>query len=429
MIGIDKQNNNNYTIFFKLIVYVLAVFLVLTSNTLPMLLGKWQNIGLIMTLLCISCLILIIWFKEELSRKSIETWLSWAILLTFVYMIIVLSGGNLGGVKIILAFAIFVTFPLLIMLLVASYNLDIFFKAIVNVIVIVALMSLILWIFGPVLGLLQPNCVIENHWTGADYHVLTPGYFHLQYTPQTMTMPNGMVVVRNTSFFAEAPMFSLVLTIALLIETFFVRRPRRVVLCILSITILTTVSTAGIVALVFTLFFRFLLTFYGKFNRYRVLLVMLCIAILAVAIPLLWWLVHNKLGSGSGSVRIDDLRAGLRAWSNSYLLGNGFGASDVVNIYKSDFRSNNMGFSNTLLDILAKGGVVYFLIYFIPALGYLRSESIYWKVGFLIFIFVWIVTISTNLPLTFLFFGIGFVSLVGEDHENQSENVRAITGV
>lgn len=224
-------------------------------------------------------------------------------------------------------------------------------------------------------------------------------------------------------------MYSLVLIIAFLLEAFFVKHSRRLILAILAVTIVTTFSTAGIVAVLFTVLFQLLFTFWSKGRQYKVLLSLVFLVLLVAALALSRQLIGSKLGSGSGSIRLDDLRAGMRAWSNNYLLGNGFDSTEIVNTYKSAFRSYNMGFSNTLLDVLSKGGIVYFAVYLVPAIGYLRMASVSWKIGFIVFLFVWFVTLSTNLPVTFLLFGLGLVSLVGEEQQQQYKNVSVIAEV
>lgn len=415
---------------FDIIAYVLSMLLVLTSNTLPMLLGNRQDLGLAGVLACAVAMILGLWYRRRLPRRFVEGWLLWALFLVIVYVLIALAGGDSGGRRMALVFSLLAVFPLLFEFLVISGRLGPFFRSFVNVVAVVAALSLVLWLLGPISGTLSPNCVIENHWTGTDYYVMTPGYYWLQYTPQTMGVANGMMaVVRNTSFFAEAPMYSLVLTTAFVVEAFFTERPRRLVLVLLAVTVVTTISTAGIVAVLFAALFRLLLSSQGKSRQYKVLLTLAFLVLLAVVLAFSRQLIDTKLGSGSGSIRLDDLQAGMRAWSNNYLLGNGFDSTDLVNTYKSAFRANNMGFSNTLMDVLSKGGIVYLLVYLVPALGYLRISNPSWKVGYLVFLFAWLVTLSTNLPVTFVFFALGFVGLVGDQVQAvQSENTAGTVG-
>ena len=392
--------------------YALSLLLVLTCNSLPFLIGNRQDVALA-GIACIGfVLIFALWSRAFVPRRFLQWWIIWTAMLLAIYGLIGFTGGAFGGKRMLLVFLLMALFPLLMELLCLTGNKDSFLRSYVNVAAFFAALSLVLWLLGPVLGIISTNCYIENSWTGTDYSVMTPGYFGLHYLTQTLQIPGGAVVVRNTSLFAEAPMYSLVLTSAFVAEAFFIERKVRLpILLLLAVTVSTTFSTAGIVAILVASACLFLLSTENKSKHFRVFITLVSALLLIVVVLISQQLVETKLNSGSGGIRADDIQAGLKAWANNYVFGNGFGGQETVRGYMSAFRAGNIGFSNTLLDILAKGGIVYLIVYLIPAFGFLRAD---WRmrIGFLVFLFVWIVTISTNLPLTFVFFSLGFMLLV-----------------
>lgn len=81
----------------EVVAFILSFLLVMTSNTLPLLLGNRQNLGLLATLVCVAVMVLCLWFSRRLSRHFVQGWLIWMLFLFSVYVSIALSGGNSGG--------------------------------------------------------------------------------------------------------------------------------------------------------------------------------------------------------------------------------------------------------------------------------------------------------------------------------------------
>lgn len=408
---IHKASNSNFVIVF--ILYLLSLLLVLTANTLPMRIGSRESVALVAIVLLVLATICVLWLKTGVPVHFLQWWVLWYVLLCGIYTVIGFTGGVLGDRKITLAFLLLALFPLFLKLLMLNGRISQFFRAYVNVVTVVASISLVIWLLGPVVGVLHTNCSIENSWTGNDFTVSSSGYFGLEYLTQRVNLGNGLLVWRNTSFFTEAPMYSLVLSVAVIFEIFFSKKPRVPVLALLSAAILTTMSTAGIVATLFAWLYWVLNNASNRSKEFRTI-VSLAFVLLVLAVAIVTQqLIDAKFNTSSGSIRLDDLQAGFKAWSRNFIVGNGFSATDIVQSYMSGFRSYNIGFSNTLFDILAKGGIVYFLAFLIPALGFLNGFPRE-RIGFLVFLFVWVVTISTNLPIALIPFAYGFVLLVTE---------------
>ena len=424
---LNKREASNGGFAIALVLYLLSFLLVLTANTLPMLIGARQDISLAAIAFLLIATICVLWLRADVPLHFLQWWILWCALLCVIYFAIGITGGNFGGRRMPLVFLLHALFPLFLKLLMLAGKISLLFRAYVNIVVLIATISLVIWFLGPVMGVLQTNCTIENSWTDTGFTVFTPGYFGLHYLPQTSMLGNGLLVVRNTSFFAEAPMYSLVLAIAVIFEIFFAKKARVPVLILLSVAILTTFSTTGIIAILLAGLYWVLDVTSSRSKQFRTVVSLLFVLLIIVVAMVSQQLVETKLSSSSGSIRLDDLQAGYKAWSRNFIVGNGFYVTDIIQSYMSGFRSGNIGFSNTIFDILAKGGIVYFVAYLIPALGFLNGSSRE-RIGFLIFLFIWAVTISTNLPITFIPFAYGLVLLVSRRESCPSDSVFVANG-
>ena len=125
----------------------------------------------------------------------------------------------------------------------------------------------------------------------------------------------------------------------------------------------------------------------------------------------------GKMQTSSGSTRLDDFAAGFKAWSRSPWFGYGFTNTDVVKSYMSAFRADNLGFSNSLFQTLVMGGVFWLTPYIIGLCGYLKSSRAMKFAGILL-LFLWVVTVVSNIPLTVFMFGLGVSKVIAPDGEH-----------
>ena len=111
----------------------------------------------------------------------------------------------------------FVIAPLmLILLMFKNFNGQLFdfLDTFVKIILIFAIVSLIFWTFGSILKVVHPTNVVINNWNGG---LPTPSYFNLYFETQGIHF-FGTTIIRNSGMFAEAPMWSLMLSSALIIH-------------------------------------------------------------------------------------------------------------------------------------------------------------------------------------------------------------------
>ena len=85
-----------------------------------------------------------------------------------------------------------------------------------------------------------------------------------------------------------------------------------------------------------------------------------CVVIAAAVIGIS--LVDNKLGTGSGIIRMDDLMAGMKAFLHNPILGAGYANMDEIVKYQEVIRSNS-GLSMGIAVLMAYGGLWLFGVY------------------------------------------------------------------
>lgn len=230
----------------------------------------------------------------------------------------------------------------------------------------VAVYSLFMWILCSICRIIPPSGVVMTSWNDTSF-LDTPinSYFGVYFETQYKSVA-GVQLVRNTSIFTEAPMASLHFSLALLIESLLKKKCDGKTFIILALAILTTMATTGYLVLMFvalTLLFSWLSqkAFIGKKALKAVKLAVAAIGICVVAVILLL-----KIETVSGSIRFDDMCAGVKAFCDHPLLGNGFSNLLAIQKYMSHWRMYNVGFSSGLLWILSDGGIWLGLVHVLP---------------------------------------------------------------
>lgn len=407
----------------RVLLYVLAASLIYSSNTLG---AKRPGAGPAASIIVISIsiiLVLALFLNVALDLKQVARWFGWSALLSTYYVANLTVTNSEINSDIAAFFLLYIIFPLLIILLVSVSAFGFFLRAYVNLMTFLSIASLILWILGPILGVLSTNCVIENSWNGVPGLIQqTPGYYHLLYITQmsdaSSILPN---VIRNTGVFVEAPMYSFALILAVCFELFFRSEPGKLRVLLLAVTIITTFSSTGLIALALAIVARLLTSSAQsaprRAGRRRVDVRFAIVAVLAIPMVILTLeIINGKLATSSGSVRLDDFRAGYKAWTNGNVLwGNGLSDTSAIASYMSSWRSYNAGFSNSLFEILVAGGASFLALIFVGMFGFFRLSQTSAKFFALVFSLVWIVTIVTFLPSTAFVLSMGVVGIIDKD--------------
>ncbi|EKK21028.1 hypothetical protein [Fructilactobacillus florum] len=251
-------------------------------------------------------------------------------------------------------------------------------RAIVRMTCLLALLSLFFWILAEVNFPVDDYLFID--W-GSKHNVF--GFYGLHFLAQEPAGFFGLNLIRNTGLYAEAPMFSFVLSVSFVFNLFYLQKDisYRFRNGLLLVTIFTTVSTTGILIAFLAIFgkfigdhhkfytnlskrLRFLIAFFGSFT--------LLIGLGGILI--------NKLNTfqGSVSIRSDDIHAGFSAFSKSPFFGNGIGNLHLIKRLMASYRlipGGNNGFSIGILEVMVYGGILLLLFYLVPLfLAVLRKD-------------------------------------------------------
>lgn len=227
------------------------------------------------------------------------------------------------------------------------------------------------------------------------------------------------VIIRNSGIFAEAPMWNLILSIALMIQTLFLGRNNYKTF-ILVLTILSTVSTTGIYVIGLIIAYKIIFEVSG-WKKYIALTL---VPILLLVLSFVW---ENKSETASASIRFDDFYAGIKAWSDSIFFGSGFSSGlRVIESYMDTTIRANLGYSNSLFLILAQGGIILLVLYLLPMILIFVKRKYSYDTKF--FIILLIVIFSTTIFVdTYIFaFIIGFtysIVLIGELDEKNNRRI------
>lgn len=243
-----------------------------------------------------------------------------------------------------------------------------------TVVLFLAVISVILWLCGSVLGILQHSCSIQVNW-GREKTIY--GYFGVQYETAIDTT-FGLKGYRNSGIFTEAPMFNLWLCFALAIELFLKDKTILKKVIILVVAILTTISSTGFVVATLC----FLMKYWQTIKQMKKQIKIMMLVSLAVGVPFVIYyavkLFQVKSDTLSFAIRLQDYSAGVIVWEQHPLFGSGFG--NLAHLYNYTYTYmqglESMGYSNSVMGLLATGGIWMFLLYVLGILGLLRKKKV-----------------------------------------------------
>lgn len=265
-----------------------------------------------------------------------------------------------------------------------------------DVMVIIAFISLIFWILGPVMELIQPTGVYLTNWTGNNNETQIKSYFDIFFVVQNISFFDMIYIARNTAFFNEAPMASLCLSVALMIDMLYDRSQWRWARIILMIALATTFSTAGYILLAILCVFEFIKNRPQQKLLYFVKVLIIPVSfVTAIVVALV--LVEEKLSTFSGMARLDDYTSGFKAWLTNPFMGDGFGSMDAMTKARPIWRQSAGGFNSGIMAILVQCGlygvVIYLGIIISAILRGIKYKKIQIAVFSMLFFFLLLVTV------------------------------------
>ena len=269
-------------------------------------------------------------------------------------------------------------------------------KTFINIMVIIAITSLMFYVLGSLLKLINPTSQVLYRW-GSLRNINS--YFNLYFETQKETFFN-YTVYRNTAIFTEAPMYNLLLLISVLLCLFYKDKKYNKYLLLFIITIITTFSTTGFILTIVMFMIKSIL----KNDKYSIRKTMIFLPIVVLMIILSFNIYNQKSDSRSYSVRIDDYRASYISWKENIVFGNGYGNNEVFKSNISSFRINNTGQSSSIGAILSQGGIYLLMFYLFPVIllliKYKENKKIEWTLYVYLILFFTTIFQYTCIQLT-----------------------------
>ena len=374
---------------YSLFEYLLTLILVLECRSIYNNINLYRDTfgnrmlyGLLATTL--GCIV----FKRSLSKENVQ-WVGkiWGALLLYLIGYVFFNGYNVESfARLFLAIVILVAFYGLCC---RGQNFPTVFEKYINIVTIIAAVSLFFWLFGSTLKWISPTGTVLMNWTGSGEDISYATYYNLYYEVQTIEIGAiNAIQYRNTAIFVEAPMFALHLSLAIMMETL-LKKPSKFKILLMGAGIVTTFSTTGYIMLLLIFVHSFLLSKNRNLKKFLILLApMVAVTAGVLAVNLL----STKLGNLSGLTRIDDFIVGWNIWKSNFLMGVGYDNYRYVQSMMSGWRAFSLGMSSSLMMVVSYGGI-YFLAPYLGCYiaGFRRSHQRRFFTALLLLL--WIVTV------------------------------------
>ena len=278
-----------------------------------------------------------------------------------------------------------------------------------NVMVIIAVASLVMWFLCSILQVVPATSFFPYEW-GSSIDFI-PTYWGVYFETQSIA-PLGEKIWRNTGIFNEGPMYNMALCVAFIIEYFIQPFRSKTKLWILAIAIFTTFTTTG-------QFFLMGIGIWSVFNRmgrrYRILLLLVVPILLYFGYVVAGTLLANKKATGgedSMNLRTEDITWCMEADMEHPMLGVGLTLREGESLW----HGKTLGRSNSLFAVFARGGLFVLILYIgalllIPYLYYRKYKDPKWFYAMFCFFLVFTVTVSFLNYLTLLFIAWGMSNI------------------
>ena len=278
-----------------------------------------------------------------------------------------------------------------------------------NVMVIIAVASLVMWFLCSILQVVPATSFFPYEW-GSSIDFI-PTYWGVYFETQSIASL-GEKIWRNTGIFNEGPMYNMALCVAFIIEYFIQPFRSKTKLWILAIAIFTTFTTTG-------QFFLMGIGIWSVFNRmgrrYRILLLLVVPILLYFGYVVAGTLLANKKATGgedSMNLRTEDITWCMEAGMEHPMLGVGLTLREGESLW----HGKTLGRSNSLFAVFARGGLFVLILYIgalllIPYLYYRKYKDPKWFYAMFCFFLVFTVTVSFLNYLTLLFIAWGMSNI------------------
>lgn len=331
--------------------YLIAMGIMINCRSVWLSNPSWTsrlNIGLYLILVCGSIGLLLINFNKIRNIKRTILMSLFVFLYFFVYLIF----NSINFKNNLLLLSSLIIFLWIVQI--KGKRLPLILEAYSNVMIIIAVTSIIMWLICSLFKLMAPSGYVPFNWTSTEgIYKFIPTYKNIYFETQDITLPVIGNIIRNTAIFTEAPMASLNFCLAFLMKI--VSGSKTKITIWLVIAILTTFSTTGYILLILVFFIKWLET-NKKYFIYKMLFVIPVLIFAVIGINLLIG-QRATYGTQSTSLRLDDYKVGLTTFLQYPLFGAGLGNNVALTENMASWRIYMTGFSNSITEVLAQGGM------------------------------------------------------------------------
>lgn len=341
--------------------YIFATILILDCRTMYGYMNNNSYSSVTMLLaISVSCILLTVYITKN-GVNNIGRYIVYIIIIT-IYVMVYAFFQNVGR-NVLFNMYFFTLACLYLATMVGKKVLYRIASKYVTILSWIALISIMMWLFGSILGIIHPSSVVYSRWSVSG-HLLVNTYHYLYFEPQKIDL-FGISIWRNSAIFTEAPMAALNFAIALGLETLILDKKRKWCINILAIAIITTFSSTGILYLIFVFLYKKLSS--DSKSKYIKLIKILSIpCILFFMVYIIINIINQKMTYNSGLFRIDDYIAIFRTWMDHFFIGTGLENDLSISKYMNAWRIRvgQIGLSNSLV-VLAEGGIYISLVYIV----------------------------------------------------------------
>lgn len=236
-------------------------------------------------------------------------------------------------------------------------------SAFVNIMVCLSVISLVFYIGGTILHIIPSTGITGLDWGTWDTDSVKT-YLGIYYESQNMKMSDSLRIMRNSGMFSEAPMYNMVLCMALAAEVFMKDKINKIKVGILIVTVLTTLSTTGLLFLMVTgiLYFGECAYRKGIIAQHKKIFLSLIGVCIILGVLFVWVKTFSPAGTGSVNIRTDHLMATIKTFIQNPIWGVGYQNSEAV-LMNAQYKQ---GISVGLTYFLACGGILLGMALFFP---------------------------------------------------------------
>lgn len=347
---------------FKNLIYIFTILLILTTNSVY---NNLVDYNFHLPFIFVFVELLIIFhqiIKGNFDRNRFKNILVIIFLYFFIVFIIVFISKPFDLTNFVSRFILI--FPLSLIMFYCFKNkkefITLLCDAFINIMLFISIFSLLFYILGPILGIIEPSEYIGIHWGGAK---LIKSYYNIYFNMQTF-YSRYFSIVRNSSIFNEAPMYALNLTIAFALLNL-KEKHHKFKYLIFIISILSTLSTISIVISSVIIFVKFL----KSKNKNQLLNLSKILFIPLIAGSLFFVsnsFINIRKNTSSYDARLDDYRASFKTFRENPFFGVGYQNENEIIANMSYNRRDkngdyNIGISNTFGLLLAECGLILFV--------------------------------------------------------------------